>query len=627
MLLPGYPTSARKAKPLPSELLAFVRQQDGGLTLFSLFIFIMMLLMAGMAVDLMRFETKRTALQNTIDGAVLAAANLDQEADSETLVRDFFEKSGFDGSLVNVTATEERIGEDENGEGGELVGRTVQATHDIDVNTYFMGLLGIDELRGASTGRASESTQNVEISLIVDISGSMGGSKLSSLKTAANNFLNIVLDDTVQDPEAVERTSISVIPYHATVVVPDELLSRLTGSQANIDVLSTDQYYADPDEFDGAVEAYTREADNSKCILWSNDQMTTTDLTTDYLALRQVDASTQLERVGYFDENGKSSGSGDSYSRPADDGNRWCDPTRTPIMIHETDKTKLSNHINGLTASGWTSIDQGMKWGVALMDPAMRPIINDMVDNNILSEDVRNRPGDYIGTETMKVVVVMTDGANTINKDLETKYKRGPSPVWFSPSLAGANFLEDDDTNSDYWDGYLVQIGEERDDDVDYWYQPEQPWNRNDGAYLARGELPDDAQQLTWQALYNRLSENAVRWLFRDATWQQDDELDDYFFGEMSNNVIQTFNNSSLDERLNGTDDDAVYGICDIAKEDNDMIVFSIAFNVGTNSNPEKQMKACATSEGYYFDADTGAELDEAFQAIAGQITKLRLTQ
>ena len=97
----------------------------------------------------------------------------------------------------------------------------------------------------------------------------------------------------------------------------------------------------------------------------------------------------------------------------------------------------------------------------------------------------------------------------------------------------------------------------------------------------------------------------------------------------MRNNKSVYMPNSygQLDDRLNGESDNTLYGICDAAKVDNDIIVFTIAFDVAENSSPEIQMKACATSEGYYFDADTGTELDEAFQAIAGQITKLRLTQ
>ena len=522
MLLPNYPAeTGQKAKRLPKSLLRFVKKQDGGVTLFSLFIFLMMLLMAGMAVDLMRYETKRTALQNTIDSAVLAAANLNQDADSETLVRDFFTKSGYDGSAVVITSAEERIGEDENGEGGTLIGRTVSASLDIDMNTYFMGLLGIESLHGVSAGRATESIQGVEISMVVDISGSMGGDKIAALKTAAKNFLGIVLDDELNQSGG-SKTSISLVPYNANVVVPEFLLSRLN-TQGVMAVDENTPYGADVAEFPNAVTSYNREASNSRCISFDDDQMMTTDLNTNYLALREMTASTELERLAYFDE-GDQSGPGDMWDRPIDDYPRFCDPTRSEILVHETRKSVIETAIDGLSAGGWTAVDQGMKWGVSLLDPGMRPVINDLVTASVLQEDVRNRPGDYIGTETMKVVVLMTDGANTVTKDVKSEYKRGPSPVWFSPSTAGALFSENDDGYPNYFNGFFIQVGPLRSyqDDANYWYQPQILNDRSDGAYFAKNNVPADAYQLTWSALFDRFAVNTVPWLFRDSTWKQE---------------------------------------------------------------------------------------------------------
>ncbi|MEM6579585.1 MAG: TadE/TadG family type IV pilus assembly protein, partial [Pseudomonadota bacterium] len=202
----------------------FARDEQGSFTIFSLFIFIMILLIGGMAVDLMRFETRRTALQNTVDSAVLAAANLDQTIEAETLVKSFFEKSGFDPDLVTVPEPEEDIiGADENGDGGTLVGRTVEAEVDLNVDTFFMHMMGIDNLRTATGSQASESVQNVEISLIVDISGSMNGTKMTTLKSSAKDFFRDVIDEEL----TLGQTTISIIPYNHTVVAGDAVLSRL----------------------------------------------------------------------------------------------------------------------------------------------------------------------------------------------------------------------------------------------------------------------------------------------------------------------------------------------------------------------------------------------------------------
>ena len=51
------------------------QDEDGSLIMFSLFIFLAMLMFGGIAVDLMLYENRRTHIQNSTDRAVLAAAN------------------------------------------------------------------------------------------------------------------------------------------------------------------------------------------------------------------------------------------------------------------------------------------------------------------------------------------------------------------------------------------------------------------------------------------------------------------------------------------------------------------------------------------------------------------------
>ena len=56
-----------------STKVAFGADESGSLTIFSLFLFLLILMIAGMSVDLIRHEHGRVAMQNTLDTAVLAA--------------------------------------------------------------------------------------------------------------------------------------------------------------------------------------------------------------------------------------------------------------------------------------------------------------------------------------------------------------------------------------------------------------------------------------------------------------------------------------------------------------------------------------------------------------------------
>ena len=62
----GYTAAARR-------LDQFGRDESGAVLLFSMFMLMCMLMIGGVGIDLMRFERDRMALQNTLDGAVLAA--------------------------------------------------------------------------------------------------------------------------------------------------------------------------------------------------------------------------------------------------------------------------------------------------------------------------------------------------------------------------------------------------------------------------------------------------------------------------------------------------------------------------------------------------------------------------
>ena len=631
----------------------FRDEEDGGLILFALYIFLVMLLIAGIAVDMMRFETRRTALQNTLDAASLAATNLKRESDPTELVKDFMSKRGYDASLVSVTPEETRVGQDlAAGDEGTLIARRVTAGYDLRVNTFFMHMLGIEELGTASAGAAFERVQNVEISLVVDISGSMGGQKIKDLKSSAINFFQSVVDE--ERTEGI--TSVSVIPYNHTIVVPDLLLDRLNTTDSGF-VPEDDRPRPSPgaDPYPGALANYSKYNAKSKCIRFFDSDMTTNDLEADYLALRAITPEQQLTRMAYYDPGG-STGSKNNYNRPKDNGARRCDPTRSPILPFATSLSDLETHINGLRTGGWTAIENGIKWGVALLDPALRPMVTQMIADEILPAKMKDRPGDYEAQDellqddgslanaegtpsAMKVLVLMTDGANTNQYDIkdgsgsDPNFKYGPSRIWFSESASKEGTDEDPDKWTDvmivdqdgngsadrekrWYDGYFIEMPDNSSDER--WMRPHKPWISDDGVVYAASDLPDDAVQMDWVELFDRFTENAV------AEWFRDDTYGDATMRNWIRNAekrVETTNSANF--RMNGNS--STDGICDAVKHKDHILIFSIAFQAG--STAETQMRNCASGPGYYFDADNGQELNEAFAAIAGAITKLRLTQ
>jgi Flp pilus assembly protein TadG len=220
------------------RLSAFHREEDGGMIIFGLFMFVMMLMVAGLAVDLMRFETTRAKLQGTMDRAVLAAADMDQTRPPADVVRDYFAKANMTQFLVGNPVVQEglnfrRVSAQARGTmpmffGGLLktvdnnYNNTNTSTFD---NQNYQGYRAVTPVLSVpANATAMEKVAKVEISLVVDISGSMANNnKIRNLRTAATQFVNTVLA-----PGNAGLISLSLVPYSEHVNAGPLLFNQLT---------------------------------------------------------------------------------------------------------------------------------------------------------------------------------------------------------------------------------------------------------------------------------------------------------------------------------------------------------------------------------------------------------------
>ena len=88
----------------------FAADEEGGIIIFTIVILITMLVVGGMAVDFMRFESRRAMLQSVADRAVLAAAELDQTLPPDQVVINFFETQGYAGAIVGTPSVDPSVG-------------------------------------------------------------------------------------------------------------------------------------------------------------------------------------------------------------------------------------------------------------------------------------------------------------------------------------------------------------------------------------------------------------------------------------------------------------------------------------------------------------------------------------
>lgn len=321
------------------------------MTYFAFFLLFMMFLVGGIGVDLMQNEMERTRLQATVDRAVLAAADLDQTLEPEAVVADYFDKAGLTDFLSTVTVDE------------GLNFRIVNARASTTSQTRFMSLVGVHDLPVPAVGTAEERISNVEISMVLDISGSMGSNnKMDNLHDAAGVFI-----DTVIREETEDLISINLVPYTAQVNAGSTIFG----------VLDTDQRH-----------------NFSYCVDFEEEDFDTTTLS----------FTKTYEQMQHFE-------AGWNWSYPI--GNPGC-PQQDfeEIMAFSQNNTALKNQVNQYRARANTAIHLGMKWGVAMLDPSFRPITQELGLNNEIDSAFSNRPAAYSDTETLKTIILMTDGVN-----------------------------------------------------------------------------------------------------------------------------------------------------------------------------------------------------------------------
>lgn len=550
---------------LHAALRRFTKDEGGSLIIFALVLFLLMAMMGGVALDVMKREARQTALMNTLDRATLAAAALSQDLDPESVVRDYVEKSGLGVDLQEITVVQ------------SVNGRSVSARGVVDSNPLFLHLIGIDKFDAIGGSGAEQRITNVEIVLVLDVSGSMSGAKITNLRTAASEFVETVLAGDTDN-----RVSVTIVPYNAQVNLGPVLRAKYNAVNqhgvANVNCL----------ELQSALYSAPGISRTTPIPMAAFADVTnTTNQTTSYVAWSNTSNAT-MQTSAPFCRN----------------------ETRNIVRLPSNNVATLQSQINALQAGGNTSITLGMKWGTALLDPSARGMYSELIAANQIPGYFAGRPYDYGDTEAMKVIVLMTDGEHVSHNRINDDYKTGTSPIYRStgdgnysirfttgrPAAAGSN---------QYWVPHLCTSSNctSGANTAEAWRST--AWNSGAGVTQQSWQQVWAGQRLSW-----------VAWqLYARALGTNSSSRSTQY-----NNAINLL--SSTYAAVN-TMNSTLQTSCNQAKS-NGVIVYGIAFEAPANG--QAQISGCASSPAHYFDAQ-GLEIQTAFRTIANSISQLRLTQ
>ena len=309
----------------------------------------------GAAVDYGRALRDRAQMQNTLDSAVLAAGRkyqVTQEkvasemAGTEHIDRTLAISSPLASRTVTINETSLRV----------------RAEAVANIASPFLSILGWNTLTVAAASEAAlavggNAETNLEIAMMLDVTGSMGGQKIIDMKTAAKDLVDIV----VWDDQSRYTSKVALAPFSARVNV-DTHIQNVTGLAAS----------------SGGNKL-------RKCV-------------TERTGTHEYTDASPGPGAWFNGYNGTRTGS----SNYSSSGN--CTTPSSRIIPLTSSKTTLKSHIDSFSATGTTAGHLGTAWAWYLLSPNWHSIW-----------PVSSRPAAYNTPDTQKIAILMTDGIyNTI---------------------------------------------------------------------------------------------------------------------------------------------------------------------------------------------------------------------
>jgi len=353
----------------------------------------------GAAIDYSRAFVVQKRLGQALDAAALAMASssLTDPQEIKDLGQTYFDANypaqeiGAPGA-IQVT----------------INGSTIDASATAQLPTSLMGVIGLDHLDVTADTQVTKEQTAMEVVLVLDNTGSMGGSKLADLKDASNLLVDTLFGGETSHP----LLKMGLVPFSASVNVGSQYensgwidtnkSSPLHGVnfKGNTNIFSQFNKISNK-SWNGCVEARSYPMDVEDTVPVSGDGSTLwvpyfypdePDLYGyyhNYLGDAVSGSASKRQKHKKKYKNSSVSGSGPHMN---------CEIA--PITPLTNSKNTISNGIDNMVANGSTVIPIGMAWGWRVISPS-EPFTEGAAYND------PDNP-------TTKAIVLLSDGDNSI---------------------------------------------------------------------------------------------------------------------------------------------------------------------------------------------------------------------
>lgn len=192
-----------------SLLVRWSRSETGAIAPIFGFLILAMMMTIGVSIDMARGARVSMDAGGALDAAALAAAKtlrLENSSDAEllSLASQYFDQN-FDGyplSARHITAVVDRVN------------HGVNLTADLKMPATFAGLFGKPSIDITTRAQAVYDVRNIELAMMLDVSGSMTGLKIVDLKKASSELVKILMN---ANANAGTDHKIAIAPFSTAV--------------------------------------------------------------------------------------------------------------------------------------------------------------------------------------------------------------------------------------------------------------------------------------------------------------------------------------------------------------------------------------------------------------------------
>lgn len=187
----------------------FLESSSGNTAMIFGLMSVAVIMAGGAAIDVARAVSMKTRLSSALDAAALAVGTqLNKTEDElEDMAQKYFDANYPEGALGET----DPVDVDQN---GDKISLSVTGR----VDTILLRLININEFDLNIANEVTRSANNIEVALVLDITGSMcipDCTKLNNLKVAAKDMVDMI----VQDVQTPYYTKMAIVPYSSMVNV------------------------------------------------------------------------------------------------------------------------------------------------------------------------------------------------------------------------------------------------------------------------------------------------------------------------------------------------------------------------------------------------------------------------